>query len=118
MEFVHFSISISSKVPDFWLYERSPSLVRLYISVPGLWGVWWLGFFVVVVVFFVWFYLFIFVCLFCLGALFLIAIACFSVFLLYSDFFLPSHALTVSFGICQHLLSGENGLQVAVCVKN
>lgn len=33
--------------------------------------------------------------------------------------FLSSHAFTVSFGICQHLPSGENSLQVAelcVCV--
>lgn len=30
--------------------------------------------------------------------------------------FLSSHAFTVSFGLCQHLPSGENSLQVAVCV--
>lgn len=43
----------------------------------------------------------------------LIDITCVFLFMLS---FLSSHAFTVSFGICQHLPSGENSLQVAVCV--
>lgn len=58
-----------------------------------------------------------FLCLFVLFVLFwgfpLIDITCVFLFVL---IFLSSHAFTVSFGICQHLPSGENSLQVAECV--
>lgn len=43
----------------------------------------------------------------------MIDITCVFLFIL---IFLSSHAFTVSFGICQHLPSGENSLQVAECV--
>lgn len=57
---------------------------------------------------------FVFVCLFVLfWGVPLIDITCVFICIL---IFLSSRAFTVSFGICQHLPSGENSLQVAECV--
>jgi len=101
MECLRFSCFVCSRVPDFWLCARSPALLQFFswdLHVCACLGlfIWLLGLF---------------------GGIVLIAVTWFSVFLCIL-IFLSFHALTVSFGICQHLPSGENSLQVAVCVKN